>query len=297
MIPYRGDEHDYRHLKLMGDVGRIIPLPFDSRSPDSIREAVDSADAVVNLIGLEAETTNWSFEDTHVHLAGAIAEACADAGVERLVHFSHISADLKSASRFLQTKAMGENAVRRAFPSATILKPGSIVGAEDRLLNKYGEFAKMLKWLPLVAGGEAIVRPAIVSDIAAAVVRALDERAAAGQDYYLAGQAMTRRELYEYIFQLTRYTPRFLEVPLVAMTSIGSFVEKFPNAILTREQVVRSTISETIPAGAKTFADLNLKVSTIEHTALNVLRRFRPPSVWNNPLESEADMRITVKQQ
>ena len=26
MIPYRGDEHDYRHLRLMGDLGQVVFL-------------------------------------------------------------------------------------------------------------------------------------------------------------------------------------------------------------------------------------------------------------------------------
>ena len=28
VIPYRGDEHDYRHLKVMGDLGQIVPVAF-----------------------------------------------------------------------------------------------------------------------------------------------------------------------------------------------------------------------------------------------------------------------------
>ena len=26
MVPLRGDEHDYRHLRLMGDLGQITPM-------------------------------------------------------------------------------------------------------------------------------------------------------------------------------------------------------------------------------------------------------------------------------
>lgn len=74
LVPYRGDEHDWRHLKLMGDLGQIVPVPFDPRSPESIREVLVDADFVVNLMGVDFPTSNWSYEATHVHLAGALAE-------------------------------------------------------------------------------------------------------------------------------------------------------------------------------------------------------------------------------
>lgn len=28
VVPNRGDEHDHRHLKLMGDLGQIVPIAF-----------------------------------------------------------------------------------------------------------------------------------------------------------------------------------------------------------------------------------------------------------------------------
>lgn len=33
VVPLRGDEHDYRHLKPMGDLGQITPLVSDWTSP------------------------------------------------------------------------------------------------------------------------------------------------------------------------------------------------------------------------------------------------------------------------
>merc|ERR1711991_874624 len=159
LVPYRGDEHDWRHLKLMGDLGQIVPVPFDPRSPESIREVLVDADFVVNLMGVDFPTANWSYEATHVHLAGAVAEQAADVGVEKLVHVSHLNANPDSDSEFLASKGRGELEVLKAFEDATIVKPASIVGDEDRFLNPMGGLAKLLKAIPVVNDGNQLLQP------------------------------------------------------------------------------------------------------------------------------------------
>jgi hypothetical protein len=80
---------------------------------------------------------NRNFDYTAVHVAGAerIASIAAQAGVSRLVHVSHLNASATSKSKFYQTKAEGEERVKAAFPSATIIRPGTMFGYEDKLLT------------------------------------------------------------------------------------------------------------------------------------------------------------------
>ena len=71
----------------------------------------------------------------HVEGASRIAEISAANGVSRFVHVSHLNASHDSPSEFYRTKAQGEDVVRKAFPDATIVRPGSYYGHEDKLLN------------------------------------------------------------------------------------------------------------------------------------------------------------------
>src|SRR4051812_4717660 len=50
VIPYR-DEMGRRHLKLTGDLGRVVFMEFDLRNTQSIEESVRHSDLVYNLIG------------------------------------------------------------------------------------------------------------------------------------------------------------------------------------------------------------------------------------------------------
>jgi uncharacterized protein YbjT (DUF2867 family) len=47
------------HVQPMGVVGQIMPIQANLRYPDSVHHAVQGADAVVNLVGILAETGKW----------------------------------------------------------------------------------------------------------------------------------------------------------------------------------------------------------------------------------------------
>lgn len=78
---------------------------FDIRNDDHIKDAIKRSNVVINLIGADRETWNFSFEDVHVDAATRIAQAAAaNPLMERFVHFSCIGAREDAKSRRLQTK-------------------------------------------------------------------------------------------------------------------------------------------------------------------------------------------------
>lgn len=79
---------------------------------------------------------NFKFQDVNVSGAAKLAQMAEALGVSRFIHVSHLNADANSPSVFLRTKAEGEEAVRRAFDGATIVRPGTMFGHEDRFLNQ-----------------------------------------------------------------------------------------------------------------------------------------------------------------
>lgn len=81
---------------------------------------------------------NFTFDQVHVEGAARIARICREEGVSKLVHVSALNADKSSSSNFLRTKALGEEAVKQEFPDATIVRPASMYGHEDRFWNRLG---------------------------------------------------------------------------------------------------------------------------------------------------------------
>ena len=93
--------------------------------------AVAGTDAVVNLVGILTETTTQSYRAIHVEAAHRVALAAQRHGVTRLIHISALGASPTSPAISDRTKAEGEEAVRAAFPQATIVRPSLVFGEHD----------------------------------------------------------------------------------------------------------------------------------------------------------------------
>lgn len=112
----------------------------------------------------------------------------AEAGhVQRLIHFSDMGAALDHKSVRMRTKAEGDKAVVEAFPEATIMRPGDIVGIEDHFYNYLIYQMTLGIVAPVVESGSNKLQPTYVLDVADAVMAALRQPDTAGKTFYLGG--------------------------------------------------------------------------------------------------------------
>src|SRR5262249_45382216 len=156
------------------------------------------------------------------------AQLAKQAGAERFVHMSSLGVDKMVKSKYARTKAMGEKAVRAAFPEATILRPSVIFGAEDQFFNTFAGMAR-LHLLPLIGGGKTKFQPVYVSDVAQAVLAPLEDSAYAGNIYELGGPGVySFRELLEYVCKVTGRSPLMLPIPFGIAGLVGYLTQLLP---------------------------------------------------------------------
>ncbi|XP_042323193.1 NADH dehydrogenase [ubiquinone] 1 alpha subcomplex subunit 9, mitochondrial isoform X2 [Sceloporus undulatus] len=213
IIPHRCDQYDLMYLRPMGDLGQLLFMEWDSRDKDSTRRALEHSNVVINLVGKEWETRNFKYEDVFVNIPRQIAQLSREAGVEKLIHLSHLNADMKSPSKYLRNKAVGERVVRQEFPDAVILKPSEIFGREDRFFNHYAN----MRWfvgVPMIAFGKKTVKqPIYVVDVAKAIISAIKDTDAKGKTYILTGpNRYLLYDLVEYVYAVLHRA--FLPYPL-----------------------------------------------------------------------------------
>lgn len=96
--------------------------------------AFPSASADITLT-CSTSTRNFDYKSVHVSGAERIAKIAAESGVSRFIHLSHLNASENSPSKFYAAKADGEQLVKAAFPTATIVRPATMFGYEDKLLT------------------------------------------------------------------------------------------------------------------------------------------------------------------
>lgn len=283
IIPYRGDGMNVRHLKLMGDLGKVIPLPVDFRDEESLRSSVARSNVVVNLLGNIHETVNYSYDDTHVKCVHRACKVAAEAGtVKRFIHVSALGADINSSSAFLRSKALGEEVVRDFFPQATILRPAPIFGDEDQFLNRMADLVNFSPMVPVIGLGEQKIQPIFVEDVAQAIVSAVVDADAPGRIYELGGpETFTKKQIIEWIAREIGREDETIIVPLSKRMCrlYARVLTLLPTSwrLLTPDQVDQMEMEMVleIKKGIYGLSDLGIKPVSISHEGKHVLMRHK----------------------
>ncbi|XP_060548635.1 NADH dehydrogenase [ubiquinone] 1 alpha subcomplex subunit 9, mitochondrial [Pantherophis guttatus] len=281
VIPYRCDEYDLLYLRPMGDLGQLIFLEWDSRDRDSTRRALENSHVVINLVGRDWETRNFKYEDVFVSIPRDIARLSKEAGVEKLIHFSHLNSDSKSPSKYLRTKAEGEKVVREEFPDAIIMKPSDIYGREDRFLNSYAEMRRF-GGVPMIGFGKKTVKqPVYVVDVARAIINAIKDPDSKGKTYALVGpHRYLLYDMVKYLYSVMHRPFLLYPLPSPIYHLIARFFEMNPfEPSITRDKVDRFHISDKKFPDLPGLEDLGVNPTPLEMKAIEVLRRHRQ-SFW-----------------
>ena len=225
------------HLQPLGNVGQIQAVQANLRYRWSIDRAVEGADAVVNLVGLLAETGKQKFDSVQARGAGWVAAAAAAEGAT-MVHLSAIGADLDSEAEYAVTKAEGEVLVREAHGDAIIMRPSIIFGPEDDFFNRFAALARISPFLPAIGGGHTKFQPVYVGDVAEAVARAVDGALEPASLWELGGtEVLSFRECMERMLDVLGRKRGLVHLPFGIAKMIGSVAQFAPGAPLTPDQV------------------------------------------------------------
>jgi NADH dehydrogenase len=278
-------------------VGQIHPVQANLRYPGSVRQAVAGASAVVNLVGILAEcrfclsrSARQSFHAVHVAGAREAARAAKEAGAKTFVHVSAIGADRKYWAKYARTKAAGEAAVLAEFPTAVILRPSLVFGAEDQLFNRFAAMARLpLAPLPLIGGGKTRFQPVYVGDVAAAIAAGCAGKAKPRTTYELGGpDIVTFRQILDLVQQWSGHRKWYLRVPFW-LAQVGAFLTApLPHGLrpLTVDQVRllmrHNVVNEAAIREGRTLQGLGITPRAMASIVPQYLERFQPHGQFAN---------------
>ncbi|MBK8159940.1 MAG: complex I NDUFA9 subunit family protein [Rhodospirillaceae bacterium] len=269
-------------LKTAGDVGQVTPVAANIRDDRSVAAAVAGADAVVNLVGILYQSGRQKFDTVQAKGAARVAAAARAAGATRFVQISAIGADATSDSLYARSKAEGEQAVKLAFPGATILRPSIVFGPEDDFFNRFARMAMLSPALPLIGGGHTRFQPVYVADVAAAVERVLEDDGTSGKTYELGGaRAYTFRDLLGMMLKEIGRCRLLVPLPFPLAMLKASFLQLLPMPLLTVDQVRLLKKDNVVTAGALGFKELGLTPTALEAVLPTYLDKYRPLGYYN----------------
>jgi NADH dehydrogenase len=203
---------------------RVELVRGDALRPETLPAAMARVEAVIHLIGIIAETSRVTYEQAHIEATRNLLAAARQAGVTRWVQMSAIGTRPFARSRYHLTKWQAEELVRQSGLDWTIFRPSLIYGHDerDRLLNL---LRRALSWpldflqlysFPLLDGGEPLIQPVSVREVARCFALAPAKEAAIGQTYDLVGPvAFSWREMVFKIMTTLGKTGIYEEIPLL----------------------------------------------------------------------------------
>ncbi|KAJ8867340.1 hypothetical protein PR048_031141, partial [Dryococelus australis] len=292
IIPYRGDHYDVLRLKMVGDLGQVLFLPFNLCDEVSIRKALKYSNVAINLVGRDWETKNFKFDDVHVDGARRLARIAREMGVEKFIH----PIILKKGSQCLASKWWGEQAVREEFPDAIIIKPGVIYGQEDRFIRSYTYFwRRQIRAMPLWLKGEQTVRqPVYVADVAAAIVNAIKDPDAVGKTFQAIGpKKYLLSELVDWFFRVMRkdaswgywrYDMRFDLMFLARVKALEMLSPNTPVGLMHFEGLEMQHTTDKVLPGVPTLEDLGVTLTHMEDQVPWELRPYRAGLYYDEAL-------------
>jgi uncharacterized protein YbjT (DUF2867 family) len=255
---------------------QVQHVEADIRDDSAVEAAIQGADTVINLVGILSQAHRQTFTAIHEDGARRVAASARRLGVRQLVHMSALGASRTAPAQADRSKAAGEAAVRAAFPEATIIRPSLVFGPDDHFFNGFATLARRLPVLPLIGGGRTRFQPVYVEDAVAGFAAILADPASRGQTYEFGGpQVYTFKELIEFVCATISVRPLLVSLPFWAAEVLGGLLQVFPDAPLTRDQVLLLRTDKVVSGSAPRLADVGIEARTLESIVPDYLAVYR----------------------
>lgn len=140
--------------------------------PKDWRPHLAGVDAVINAVGIIAETASQRFETLH-HLAPtALFRACQSKGIRRVIQISALGADEQATTPYHLSKKAADDELRSLPLEWFVLRPSLVFGDGSRSLRLFQRLAG-LPLIPLIGDGGQRVQPVHIDDLVAVVLNTL----------------------------------------------------------------------------------------------------------------------------
>uniref|UniRef100_A0A6B2L8V2 NAD-dependent epimerase/dehydratase domain-containing protein n=1 Tax=Arcella intermedia TaxID=1963864 RepID=A0A6B2L8V2_9EUKA len=237
VVPWRGEEKSYTHLKVMGDVGQIVPYKWDIRDKNTMIDASRYSNIIVNAAAQRWDTRNFSLKDVNVEGARAIAEVAKELDVERFFHISALGASPDAESDWLRSKWEGEEIVRKTFPKATILRPAVMFGAQDNFLNVHAQMLRYWPVYPMVHPNKRL-QPVWVNDVATAILASIKNPDTIGKTFEIGGSHVYQfHQIIDWMNKVLKVDANIMESPDLVTWHLGYWLEQIRKPKFTLDAI------------------------------------------------------------
>ena len=229
--------HKAIFLKTSGSIGYIDIKETKIFDYEKIIRLVDTADIVINLIGILFESGKINtFEKIHTLFPKFLSEICNKKN-KHLIHISSLGVENASDSKYAASKAEGENKIFENLPSATILKPSIVYSVNDSFTTRFMSLLNFFPIFPLYYGGKTKFAPIHASDLTDIIFHVIENNIRGKKIETVGPKVLTFLEILNILSKCINKKRVFLPLPLFLAKFSAKILEKMPNPLLTVDQL------------------------------------------------------------
>lgn len=280
----------------VSDSARQVEADFtrDLR-PEAWIAKLANVDCVINAVGILRERGDQTFERIHALAPSALFEACARAGVRRVIQISALGADSGTSGYFASKHAADEHLAKLPL-DYTIVQPSVVYGHGGTSARLFSMLAS-LPLVPLPGAGRQLLQPIHIDDLVDSLVRLVEQSEPLPRRIPLVGPSpLPLRDFLQRLRRAMGLKPTwFLPIPIAFMRIGATLAQISPRSLLDRETLAMLEAGNIADADATrrllgreprdvdTFVDANQQSLIAGEARLSwllPLLRFSIAAVW-----------------
>ena len=264
------------YLKTQATPGAIELIDWKSNNFSEIKEAIKNSDIVINLIGILYETRKQKFYNIHSDIPEAISKICSVSDVKKFIHVSAIGASETSKSLYQKSKFQGEIKALNNFKNTIIIRPSVVCGTEDNFTNLFSKLS-ILPIIPVV-GINYKFQPILVTDVADAIVQAIETNGNEGKIYEIGGpKVISFGDMVKSILKTINKKRFVVKMPMSIAKVQSTITDLLPiPPILTKDQCeILSEADNVVSNNHLTLKDLDINPADVEEAMKKWLWRYK----------------------
>ena len=264
------------YLKTQATPGSIELIDWNPNNFSGLKEAIKNSDIVINLIGILYETRKQKFYNIHSRIPEAVSKICSESDVKKFIHVSAIGASETSKSLYQKSKYQGEMKALNNFKNTVIIRPSVVCGTEDNFTNLFSK----LSFLPVipVVGIKYNFQPILVTDVADAIVQAIEIKNNEGKIYEIGGpKVISFGDMVKSILKTINKKRFVVEMPMPIAKIQSAITDLLPiPPILTKDQCeILSEADNVVSNNHLTLKNLDISPADIEEAMKKWLWRYK----------------------
>ena len=260
----------------------------DARDAATLRAAVQGVTTVISAMQfpnfpIENKGKGYTFEEVDARGNERLVQAAKEAGVRTYVYLSGSGAAPDAPKHWFRAKWQAEQAIIGSGLRHSIFRPSWVYGPEDKSLNRFVTFARLLPFVPVIGNGRQRLQPVFVDDVVGAVVRSLEIEAAANQVFEVGGpEVMSMDDLLHTMLNAMGKRRPLLHAPVFLPKLAGALMAPLPNRPLSPD-AVEFIVNDALADNSNLLRVLGTRLTPLREGLASYLSVGRAPTPDPSP--------------